>query len=94
MMPEIDGLEILKGIKSRFPHVECIVFTAVDDVETAIQAIRHRAYDYLVKGQNNEKLILTIQHAFECYNLRQERSVLSRHQGFADLPFPRRLNPC
>jgi DNA-binding NtrC family response regulator len=88
MMPEIDGLQILKEIKSRFPQVECIVFTAVDDVETAIQAIRHGAYDYLVKGQNNEKLILTIQHALERYNLRQERSVLSRHQGFTDLQFP------
>jgi len=88
MMPEINGLEILKEIKSHFPQVECIVFTAVDDVETAIQAVRHGAYDYLVKGQNNEKLILTIQHALERYNLRQERSVLARHQGFTDLQFP------
>ena len=88
MMPEIDGMDILKAIKSRFPQVECIVFTAVDDVETAIQAVRHGAYDYLVKGQNNEKLILTINHALERYNLRQERSVLARPQRFTDLRNP------
>ena len=88
MMPEINGMDILKAIKSRFPQVECIVFTAVDDVETAIEAIRHGAYDYLVKGQNNEKLILTINHALERYNLRQERSVLARPQRFSDLRTP------
>jgi DNA-binding NtrC family response regulator len=88
MMPDIDGMEILKSVKSHFPHVECIVFTAVDDVETAIEAVRHGAYDYLVKGLNNEKLILTINHALERYSLRQERSLLTQHQTFADLKHP------
>jgi DNA-binding NtrC family response regulator len=88
MMPEIDGMDLLRAVKSRFPQVECVVFTAVDDVETAIEAIRHGAYDYLVKGQNNEKLILTISHALERYNLRQERNLLARHQSFADLRHP------
>jgi DNA-binding NtrC family response regulator len=88
MMPDIDGMEILKAVKSHFPHVECIVFTAVDDVETAIEAIRHGAYDYLVKGLNNEKLILTINHALERYSLRQERSLLAQRQTFADLKHP------
>lgn len=88
MMPDIDGMDILKAVKYRFPQVECIVFTAVDDVETAIEAVRHGAYDYLVKGQNNEKLILTICHALERYNLRQERNLLTQRQTFADLRHP------
>lgn len=88
MMPDIDGMEILKSVKSHFPHVECIVFTAVDDVETAIEAVRHGAYDYLVKGLNNEKLILTINHALERYSLRQERSLLAQRHTFADLRHP------
>ena len=88
MMPDIDGMEILKEIKSRLPEVECVVFTAVDDVETAIEAIRYGAYDYLVKGQNNEKLILTISHALERYNLRQDRSLLAGHHQSSDLKHP------
>lgn len=88
MMPEINGMEILRAIKSHFPQVECIVFTAVDDVETAIEAVRHGAYDYLVKGQNNEKLILTISHALERYNLRQERNLLAQPPRFSDLSHP------
>jgi DNA-binding NtrC family response regulator len=88
MMPDIDGMDILRAVKSRHPQVECIVFTAVDDVETAIEAVRHGAYDYLVKGQNNEKLILTISHALERYNLRQERRLFEQHQSFSDLKHP------
>ena len=88
MMPKIAGLDLLRSIKSRFPQVECIVFTAVDDVETAIGAIRHGAYDYLVKGQNNEKLILALSNALERYNRRQERALLSQHQSIADLRHP------
>lgn len=88
MMPDIDGMELLKSVKSRYPQIECIVFTAVDDVETAIEAIRHGAYDYLVKGQNNEKLVITISHALERYSLRQERNLLAQDRSFADLRHP------
>ena len=55
MMPDADGMDLLRQIKAQRPHVECIVFTAVDEVATAIEAVRFGAYDYLVKGQNNEK---------------------------------------
>ncbi len=88
MMPDIDGMEILKAVKSQCPQVECIVFTAVDDVETAIDAIRLGAYDYLVKGLNNEKLVITIHHALERYSLRQERTLLAQRQSFGDLKHP------
>ena len=88
MMPDIDGMEILKAIKSHYPMVECIVFTAVDDIQTAIEAVRHGAYDYLVKGLNNEKLIITINHALERYNLRQDRNLLAERHSFSDLRHP------
>jgi DNA-binding NtrC family response regulator len=88
MMPDIDGMEILKSIKSEVPQVECIVFTAVDDVATAIEAVRHGAYDYLVKGLNNEKLIITINHALERFNLRRDRTLLAQRQQFTDLRHP------
>ena len=88
MMPDIDGMDLLRAVKSRHPQIECVVFTAVDEVETAIQAIRHGAYDYLVKGQNNEKLMLTIHHALERYTLRHERNLLAQDQTFADLRHP------
>jgi DNA-binding NtrC family response regulator len=92
IMPDCDGLEILQRIKSAHPWVECIVFTAVDDVATAIQAIRHGAYDYLVKGQNNERLIIAISRALERFTLREERRLLSDGARFSDLKHPEAFN--
>ncbi|MDJ0720018.1 MAG: sigma-54 dependent transcriptional regulator [Desulfobacterales bacterium] len=88
MMPDADGMALLREIKAQHPHLECIVFTAMDDVETAIQAVRYGAYDYLVKGQNNERLIITINRALERFALRQERRLLSRRSSFRDLKHP------
>lgn len=88
MMPDIDGMALLREIKSQQPHLECIVFTAVDDVETAIQAVRFGAYDYLVKGQNNEKLVITINRALERFSLRQERRLRASRASFTDLKHP------
>lgn len=65
LMPEIDGLQVLKSTKSYCPRTEFIMLTAVDDVATAVKAIRMGAYDYLVKPVENERLILTIERAFE-----------------------------
>ncbi len=88
MMPDADGMELLREIKSRHPYIECIVFTAMDDVETAIQAVRYGAYDYLVKGQNNERLVITINRALERFTLRQERRLLASRPTFDDLKNP------
>src|SRR3989338_865486 len=44
-MPEIDGLEILKLIKSHDSAIEVIMITAVDAVKKAVEAIRQGAYD-------------------------------------------------
>ncbi len=88
MMPDADGMALLREIKSRHPHLECVVFTAMDDVETAIQAVRLGAYDYLVKGQNNERLVITISRALERFALRQERRLLTSRPSFKDLKYP------
>lgn len=65
LMPEMDGLQVLQSTKSYCPRTEFIMLTAVDDVATAVKAIRLGAYDYLVKPVENERLVLTIEHAFE-----------------------------
>ena len=88
IMPNIGGLELLKQIKEKAPEIECIVVTAVDQAETAVQALSSGAYDYLVKPLNSEKLLITINHALERYRLRQELSLLQKKQSFADLRHP------
>jgi DNA-binding NtrC family response regulator len=65
LMPEIDGLHILKAVRPYCPGTEFVMLTAVDDVTTAVKAIQLGAYDYLVKPVENERLVLTIERAFE-----------------------------
>jgi len=87
-MPHLGGMELLQQIKSEFPAIECIVVTAIDDVPTAIQAMKFGAYDYIVKPLKSERLIIVIRHALEKYNLRQERTLFDKPQSFGDLQHP------
>jgi DNA-binding NtrC family response regulator len=88
MMPHVSGMDLLKQIKEEFPNVECIIVTAVDEVDSAVQAMRFGAYDYLVKPINAEKLIITTQRALERYNLREGLALFERRQSFSDLKDP------
>jgi DNA-binding NtrC family response regulator len=65
LMPEMDGLLLLEAVKPFKPYTEFIMLTAVDDVNTAVKALRLGAYDYLVKPVENERLLLTLEHAYE-----------------------------
>jgi two-component system NtrC family response regulator len=65
IMPDIDGLEVLKAGKTVRPSTEIIILTSMDDVATAVKAIHLGAYDYLVKPVEGERLFLTIQRAYE-----------------------------
>jgi DNA-binding NtrC family response regulator len=53
MMPHLSGMEVLKEIKARHADVEVVMMTAFATIDTAVQAIRTGAYDYLVKPFEN-----------------------------------------
>jgi len=65
LMPEVDGLQVLEATKPFKPYTEFIILTAVDDISTAVKAVRLGAYDYLVKPVDNESLFLSIDRAYE-----------------------------
>ena len=88
VMPYINGMEVLQQIKKEFPEIECVIVTAIDDVPSAVQAMKFGAYDYLVKPLNSEKLIIVINRALERYNLRHGLSLFEREQSFSDLKNP------
>lgn len=65
IMPDIDGLKVLETAKAFKPSSEFVVLTVMDDITTAVKAIRLGAYDYLVKPADHERLVLSIQRAYE-----------------------------
>jgi len=88
IMPHIGGMELLKQIKKDLPDMECIIVTAVDDVTSAVQAMKYGAYDYLVKPLNSEKLIIVINRALERHNLRRGLALFEKKQTYSDLKTP------
>jgi two-component system, cell cycle response regulator len=50
-LPDISGLEVLAGLKSRTPDTEVVLFTGLGGLESAVQALRLGAYDYIVKSE-------------------------------------------
>lgn len=75
-MPEMDGLELLGALKSQNPDVDVILMTGYSDLESAIQALRLRAYDYLLKPLNLEYLRHLIERVAEKRSLQKENIVL------------------
>jgi len=92
LMPEVDGLQVLKSTKPFKPRTEFILVTAVDDVATAVKAVRLGAHDYLVKPVDNERLVLSIERAYERKGLlvglagaRTESNAVEIPEAFCDL---------
>jgi DNA-binding NtrC family response regulator len=89
LMPGLDGIEVLKGIKSIEPQAVIIIITAYASVESAIAAMKMGAYDYIQKPFKHEELLLTIKRALEHKNLQDEnirlKGELSRKFGFDNI---------
>jgi two-component system response regulator AtoC len=62
-MPEMDGIAVTRALKARDPAMQVIVMTAFGSVETAVEAIRHGAFDYVSKPMNLEEIKSTVRRA-------------------------------
>lgn len=69
-LPKVSGLEILQKIKSGGPETLVIMITAVDDVKTAVKALKSGAYDYLVKPLGVQEVKVTVRNALESKRLK------------------------
>jgi DNA-binding NtrC family response regulator len=77
-----EGLYWLKEIKSQFPQVEVVMFTAYGDVELAVKALKEGAADFILKPWENEKLKATLKAAYRLHKSSAEISDLkSREQS-------------
>ncbi|MBN2725096.1 MAG: response regulator transcription factor [Deltaproteobacteria bacterium] len=59
-LPDIDGIEVTRRVKSEFPEMEIIIFTIFDEETRVIEAIRAGAAGYLLKGMSSNKMIEAI----------------------------------
>jgi DNA-binding NtrC family response regulator len=64
-MPEMDGVEVLGAIKQQWPETEVIVITGYPELETAKQAMRLGAYDFLAKPVGPDEVVHAANQAIE-----------------------------
>jgi len=83
-LPDKSGLELLPIIKKQFPLIEVIILTAYGRIEDGVNAIKEGAFDYIVKGDEDNKLIFVVKNAHEKVKMANrishlEKNVLSKY---------------
>ncbi|HHT9144714.1 MAG TPA: sigma-54-dependent transcriptional regulator, partial [Candidatus Wunengus sp. YC61] len=82
-MPGMNGMDALKQIKHADGETPVIIISASEEIQSAVEAIKHGAYNYLNKPFNNEEVVLTVEKALEERAMRQEILMLKTQLNFA-----------
>jgi two-component system NtrC family response regulator len=88
-MPGLSGMELVDRIRSEYPEVPSVIITAFGTIQSAVQAMRAGAYDYLTKPIDFEELALVVHRVLEHFRLvaevRDLRASLDRKYGFENI---------
>jgi two-component system phosphate regulon sensor histidine kinase PhoR len=80
-MPGMDGMEVLDHIRANYPATLVIIVTGFATIETAIDAMKKGAYDFMTKPFRPDQLRLVVERAIEHIRLREERDRLSAERA-------------
>jgi len=64
-MPGMSGMEVLRQLTTNWPNICVIMVTGVDDAQTAVEAMKLGAYDYITKPFNRDDMVLTVRRAIK-----------------------------
>ena len=71
-LPGISGFDVLRIVKENYNLVECIMISAINEVETAVQAMKHGAYHYITKDFDYDELRSLVRNACERQDLNRQ----------------------
>ncbi|MFQ5506023.1 MAG: sigma-54-dependent transcriptional regulator, partial [Planctomycetota bacterium] len=80
-MPGDSGLDLMRDLHSIDPWVPVLMISALEDVSTAVEAMKLGAYDYLTKPFDNDRLLNLVRRALETRSLREEVDRLRSGRG-------------
>ncbi|MBK6381466.1 MAG: sigma-54-dependent Fis family transcriptional regulator [Chitinophagaceae bacterium] len=80
-LPDGNGVDFVKEIKPKYPSVEIILLTAYGNIADGVQAIRNGAFDYITKGDDNDKIIPLLNRAIEKVQLQNRVQQLEQQVG-------------
>ena len=77
-LPDGNGVDFVQKVKAAFPMTEVILLTAFGKISDGVQAMKNGAFDYIVKGDDNEKIIPLLYKAIEKAGLQKKVKQLER----------------
>jgi two-component system, NtrC family, response regulator PilR len=80
-MPKVDGMEVLRAVKSTSPETVVLIITAFATADSAVEAMKQGAYDYLTKPFQVDEVQLIIRNALEKRRLSTENMLLKREMA-------------
>lgn len=86
-LPDVNGVELVKQIKAIKPYVEVVNLTAFGTIEDGVKAMRNGAFDYITKGDDNDKIIPLVYKAMDKaalqYRVHELESKVQRQYDFS-----------
>ncbi|MBN2034088.1 MAG: sigma-54-dependent Fis family transcriptional regulator [Deltaproteobacteria bacterium] len=77
-MPKMDGIKVLETVKKINPDISVVILTAFATIDTAVEAIRKGAYDYITKPFRRERILLTVEKVMNWQEMLRENLSLRR----------------
>ncbi|MBM3963158.1 MAG: response regulator, partial [Planctomycetes bacterium] len=77
-MPRVPGIELLRSLRRDAPEVPLVLLSAVEDLATAVEAVKEGAFDYQAKPYDPQRLLLSVRRAAEHSRLMREVAELRR----------------
>ncbi|MBL7927750.1 MAG: sigma-54-dependent Fis family transcriptional regulator [Bacteroidia bacterium] len=77
-MPKIDGMELLEKFQEKMPDVPMVMISGHGNIETAVEAIKKGAFDYISKPLDLNRMLITLRNALDRSNLITETKTLKR----------------
>ena len=77
-LPDGNGIDFIEKVKARFPLIEIIMLTAYGNIPAGVMSIKNGAFDYLTKGDDNDRIIPLLNRALEKQGLQKRVSQLEK----------------
>jgi len=77
-LPDGNGVEMVKELKAIYPSAEIILLTAYGNIADGVQAMRNGAFDYITKGDDNDKIIPLLNRAIDKLRLAKKVEQLQK----------------
>ncbi len=80
-LPDGNGVDLVKTIKEKFPLIEVVLLTAYGNIADGVQAIKNGAFDYITKGDDNNRIIPLLNRTIEKVRLAKRVQQLEKQVG-------------